>query len=69
MKRIWQTTKQDLQPVLTGALLGFLLITGSLVWTLMAGVTLALIATRYAVPATAAVSAKRDIAVDRRRLQ
>ena len=57
MKRIWQSTKKDLHPVLTGALLGFLLIPGSLVWSFLAGATIALIAIRYAAPATAAVTA------------
>jgi len=69
MKRIWEATRKDLHPVLTGALLGFLLIPGSLVWAFLAGATIALVAIRYAVPATAAVSARRDVAVERRRLQ
>jgi len=59
MKRIWQATKKDLHPVLTGALMGFLLIPGSLVWALLAGATITIVALRYAVPATAAVSARR----------
>ncbi len=58
-KSIWEATKKDLHPVLTGALLGALLIPGSLVWSLTAGAIIALVALRYAVPATAAVSAKR----------
>jgi hypothetical protein len=69
MKAFWQSTKKDLHPVLTGALLGLLLMPGSLVWIFLAGATIALVAIRYAVPATAAVSAKREVAVDRRRLQ
>jgi hypothetical protein len=59
MKSIWEATKKDLHPVLTGALLGFLLILGSLVWSLLAGATIGIVAIRYAVPATAAVSARR----------
>jgi hypothetical protein len=69
MKALWEVTKKDLHPVLTGTLLGFLLIPGSLVWALLAGATIALIAIRYAVPATAVVSAKSEVAVDGRRLQ
>ena len=66
---MWNQIKRVVGPVLTGALLGFLLIPGSLVWALLAGATIALVAIRYAVPATAAVSARRDVAVDRRRSQ
>lgn len=59
MKRIWQATKKDHLPVLTGALLGLLLMPVSLVWLLLAGATIVIVALRYAVPATAAVTAKR----------
>ncbi len=67
---MWQQTKQFVGPVLTGALLSFLLMPGSLVWSLLAGATLALIAIRYAVPATAAVTAHSSVAVEKKeRLQ
>ncbi len=56
---MWNQTKQFVGPVLTGALLGVLLMPGSLVWSLLAGATIIMVALRYAVPATAAVSAKR----------
>ena len=69
MKAILEATSKDLQPVLTGALLGLLLMPGSLVWLVLASAIVALIAVRYAVPAPAAVSARQDVAVERRRLR
>ena len=69
MNTIWQALSKDLHPVLTGALLGLLLMPGSLVWVLLASAIVALIAFRYAVPAPAAVSARQDVAVERRRLR
>jgi hypothetical protein len=69
VKAIWEAKSKDLHPVLTGALLGLLLMPGSLVWLLLASAVIGLIAIRYAVPATAAVSAKREVAVGQRRLQ
>jgi hypothetical protein len=69
VKTILEVTKKDLHPVLTGALLGLLLMPGSLVWLLLASAVIGLIAIRYAVPATAAVSAKREVAIGQRRLQ
>lgn len=56
---MWNQAKQFVGPVIAGALLGFLLIPGSLVWALLAGATITIVALRYAVPATAAVSARR----------
>ncbi len=52
-------TKQFVGPVVAGALLGFLLMPVSLVWSLLAGGMIVIVALRYAVPATAAVTAKR----------
>ena len=54
---MWNQAKQFVGPVVAGALLGFLLMPVSVVWSLLAGATI--VALRYAVPATAAVSAKR----------
>ena len=39
--------------------MALLLMPVSLVWSLLAGVTIVIVAPRYAVPATAAVTAKR----------
>ena len=55
---MWQQTKQFVGPVLAGALLALLLVPASLVWSLLAVVAVVLIAVRFAVSATAAVSAK-----------
>ncbi len=54
---MWTQISRFIGPGLAGALLGFLLAPLSLVWSLLAGATIALIALRYAVPATAAVTA------------
>lgn len=56
---MWQQTKQLVGPGLAGALMALLLIPGSLVWTFLAVATIAVIAIRLAVPASAAVAAKR----------
>ncbi len=56
---MWQQTKQFVGPVIAGALMALLLMPGSLVWTFLAIATVALVAIGLAVPATAAVAAKR----------
>ena len=56
---MWNQTKRSIGPVFAGVLLGFLLMPMSLVWSLLAGATIVIVALRSAVPATAAVTAKR----------
>ena len=56
---MWNQTKQIVGPVIAGALLGLLLMPVSLVWSLLAGAAIVTVALRYAVPATAAVTARR----------
>ncbi len=56
---MWAQTKQFVGPVLAGVLMALLLMPVSLVWSLMASVAIVIVALRYAVPATAAVTAKR----------
>ncbi len=56
---MWNQAKQFVGPALAGALLGFLLMPVSLVWSFLAGAMIVIVARRYAVPVTAAVTAKR----------
>ena len=56
---MWNQTKKTIGPVLAGVLLALLLMPVSLVWSLVAGATIVMVAVRSAVPATAAVTAKR----------
>ncbi len=59
---MWNQAKQFVGPALAGALLGFLLMPVSLVWSFLAGAMIVIAARRYAVPATAAVYCEKKVA-------
>ncbi len=56
---MWNQAKRFIEAVMAGALLALLLLPVSLVWSLLAGAAIVIVALRYADAATAAVSARR----------